>query len=158
MPRHWMTTTLGILLLAQTAWASNSNKSDIERFTTVMQQVQLHYVKPVSTETLINHALEGMLDQLDDYSTYVDADEYSDMMTTIHGDYVGVGMRVHIDKHGLLRVIAPLDNSPAFKSDIRPNDVILTNDHKTVQDLTKLDALNEIRGKPGTELNLAHLA
>ncbi len=126
---------------------------DIQRFATAVAQIKRYYVKPVSDETLFTYAIEGMLSNLDPHSAYLDAEELQDLQTTTVGKFGGIGIEV-IPQDGFIKVISPIDDTPAYKAGIKAGDMIIRINNKLVKDMTLRDAINLIRGEPGSKVNL----
>lgn len=126
---------------------------DIQRFATAVAQIKRYYVKQVSDETLFTYAIEGMLSNLDPHSAYLDEEELQDLQTTTVGKFGGIGIEV-IPQDGFIKVISPIDDTPAYKAGIKAGDLIIRINNKLVKDMTLRDAINLIRGEPGSKVNL----
>lgn len=123
---------------------------------TVMDVVRTEYVEPLTDKKLINNALDGMVGNLDPHSAYMTAEQLHDMQDQISGQFGGLGLQVQSDA-GHVRVISPIDGTPAAKAGILPGDVITMVDHKSIADLTLDQAVKKMRGKPGTQIILTIL-
>lgn len=126
---------------------------ELRTFTHVLVRIKHHYVEPVQTETLLENAIRGMLSGLDPHSAYLDKQEYRDLRVGTSGEYGGLGIRVGMD-NGLIRVIAPIDNTPAARAGIQAGDLITRINGKPVKGMTLNDAVTLMRGKPGTIIKL----
>lgn len=123
---------------------------------TVMDVVRTEYVEPLSDKKLINNALDGMVGNLDPHSAYMTPEQLHDMQDQISGQFGGLGLQVQSDG-GHVRIISPIDGTPAAKAGILPGDVITMVDHKSIADLTLDQAVKKMRGKPGTKIVLTIL-
>jgi carboxyl-terminal processing protease len=122
-------------------------------FNNVLARVQLDYVDPVKTRTLINNALNGMLTGLDPHSAYLTEQQWHDLRTETSGQFGGVGLEL-TENGELLQVVSPIDGSPAAQAGMRPGDLITAVNGKSVEGVTLDDAVGEMRGPPNTRLQL----
>ena len=127
---------------------------DIQRFTTVVEQIKNYYVNPVEDEVLFENAIRGMLAGLDPHSSYLDAEEYTDLKVSTSGKFGGLGIEVTMED-GLIKVIAPIDNTPAAKAGIKAGDIIFRLDETPVKGLTLRKAVEIMRGARGTKIQLS---
>lgn len=136
---------------------NNADKSvpveDIQRFATVIAQIKQFYIEPVSDKTLFNNAIRGMLTNLDPHSSFLDTDDLRDLKTVTTGEFGGIGVEV-MPENGFMKVISPLDDTPAAKVGIKAGDLIVRIDNKLVKNMTIEQAINLIRGKKGTQVSL----
>jgi carboxyl-terminal processing protease len=102
---------------------------------------------------LLEHAIRGMLSGLDPHSTYLSPDEYNELRIGTSGEFGGLGIQVGMED-GFVKVISPIDDTPAFKAGLEAGDLIIRLDDKTVKGLTLNDAVKIMRGKPGTDIVL----
>ena len=126
---------------------------DVRRFTAVLSLVKQAYVEPVSDHELMLAAIKGMLAGLDPHSEYLEADGLDQLNEDTSGSYAGLGIEV-TTVDGTLRVISPIDDTPAERAGIKPGDMILRIDNVPVQADNLGDAVDMLRGKPGTEVTL----
>jgi carboxyl-terminal processing protease len=122
-------------------------------FSEVLGEVRANYVEPVTDKKLVEGAIKGMLSGLDPHSSYMDANEYKEMMVQTRGEFGGLGMQVTME-NDLVKVISPIDDTPAAKAGIRPGDLILAIDDAPVTGMTLGDAVNKLRGPIGTKVKL----
>jgi carboxyl-terminal processing protease len=122
-------------------------------FDEVMETVKVNYVEPVSDGKLLEGAIKGMLAGLDPHSNYMDATEYREMQVQTTGEFGGLGMQVTMD-NGAVKVISPIDDTPAAKAGIQPNDLIVAIDNDPVSDMTLSEAVDRLRGTIGTQVKL----
>lgn len=126
---------------------------DIERFVNVYERVKTSYVDKVSDEQLIKGAIDGMLASLDPHSSYLDARDFKQMQITTDGNYGGLGLVVSMED-GAVKVVAPQEDSPAAKMGIKPGDYITHLDGKLLYGSTLDQAVDQMRGVPGTSIKL----
>ncbi len=124
-----------------------------QRFLDAYRIIKTQYVTPVSDQTLINNAIKGMLEGLDPYSTYLNENDIAYLKQTTSGEYAGIGIEVMPDD-GALKVITPIDNSPAQKAGILPGDIIIEVNHKPLAPLPYQDMIQNLRGPSGSEVNI----
>lgn len=126
---------------------------DIQRFSNALNLIKKYYVTATDDKKLFDNAIRGMLSGLDPHSTYLDEKEFSELQASTQGEFGGLGIEVTME-HGAIKVITPLVDTPAFKAGIKPGDYIVKLDSKAVQGLELKDAVELMRGKPGSKINL----
>lgn len=129
---------------------------DIQQFVTAIAAIKHYYIEPVKDKTLFNNAIAGMVSELDPHSSFLTTDELKELNSSVAGKYTGIGIELTTDK-GLLKVVSPIDETPAFKAGLKSGDMIVKINGKLVKDLTTLEAINRIKGKPGTSVSLTIL-
>lgn len=134
------------------AEGSNDYES-IELFTDVLAIVKKSYVEEVDTKKLIYGAINGMLSSLDPHSSFMPPETYKEMKIDTKGTFGGLGIEISI-KDGLLTIIAPIEDTPAFKAGLKPGDQILKIDEKFTKDMSIMDAVKRMRGLKGTKVTL----
>jgi carboxyl-terminal processing protease len=150
--------------VAYTAWsqdkgdaAKNSDKSELYQqlnlFGDVLERVRRDYVEPVEEKTLIENAINGMLSALDPHSSYMNPKTYKDMQVQTKGEFGGLGIEVTMD-NGLVKVVSPIDDTPASKAGIQSGDLIYALDGEPVQGMTLQEAVEKMRGKPGSPIKI----
>ncbi len=128
---------------------------DINNFARVYAITKSYYVESVTDTKLIKGAIEGMLTNLDPHSAYLDKDSYRQLSEMTSGSFAGLGIEVSRDKDaGGIKIIAPIDGTPAFKAGIKSGDVIMKIDGAAVTELTLDEAIKKMRGKVGTKVSL----
>jgi carboxyl-terminal processing protease len=144
-----------LIALAPFAASVTAAPSDVSPnlFTEVYEQVRANYVEQVSDKTLIEGAIKGMLGALDPHSSYMDAKEYREMQVQTRGEFGGLGMQVTMENN-LVKVISPIDDTPAAHAGLKPGDLILAIDDAPVTDMTLSDAVEKLRGPVGTQVKL----
>jgi carboxyl-terminal processing protease len=122
-------------------------------FGDVFERVRAEYVEPVSDRDLIENAINGMLTGLDPHSSYMNAKAFRDMQVQTRGEFGGLGIEVTQDG-GFIKVVSPIDDTPAARAGIKPGDLILALDGQTVQGITLNDAVDRMRGPPDSAIKL----
>ncbi|MDR2639282.1 MAG: S41 family peptidase [Helicobacteraceae bacterium] len=127
--------------------------SAFEKFTRVVNTVEKYYVDPVDIDTVIQKALDGMLSNLDAHSGYLESKQYKDMNDKMQAEFGGLGITVSM-RDGALTVEAPMEGTPADRAGIESGDIILKIDEKSTIGMNIDEAVNLMRGKPGTGVKL----
>jgi carboxyl-terminal processing protease len=135
------------------AEAKGSDYESIELFTDVMAIIKKSYVEEVDTKKLVYGAINGMLSSLDPHSSFMPPDTYKEMKIDTKGAFGGLGIEISI-KDGVLTVISPIEDTPAFKAGIKSGDMILKIDDKFTKDLNINDAVKRMRGVKGSKVIL----
>jgi len=149
-----ITITHGVLAERQAAQAQSSLPfDDLRSFVQILDKVKAEYVEPVDDKTLLQNALRGMLSGLDPHSSYLNKEEYKDMNVVTTGKFGGLGIEVQM-QDGLVKVITPMDDTPAAKAGIKPGDLIVKIDDSPVQGMSLNDAVNKMRGDKDTKVKL----
>jgi carboxyl-terminal processing protease len=164
--RHLLILNTGLVLgvalsLGQGVFAERKEKeavstipyASLRAFTDVYARVKQDYVEPVEDKTLIEHAIRGMLTGLDPHSTYLNEDEYKEMQVGTSGEFGGLGIEVGMED-GFVKVISPIDDTPAQRAGIKAGDLIIRLDGEPVKGLPLNEAVKKMRGKPGTDITL----
>src|SRR5262245_86656 len=133
--------------------ASKESYEGIEAFTNILSIVQKNYVDEVSTKQLIDGAINGMLTALDPHSAYLTPDLYKELQVETKGSFGGLGIEI-TNKSGMLTVVAPIEATPAYRAGIKSGDVILKIDGEFTKDMTLVEAVKRMRGKPDTKVRL----
>ncbi|HLV78415.1 MAG TPA: S41 family peptidase [Marinobacter sp.] len=126
---------------------------DLRKFTEVFARIKDAYVEEVSDRQLLESAIKGMLSDLDPHSTYLAPKDYEELEESTSGEFGGLGIEVGME-NGFVKVISPIDDTPAQKAGVKAGDVIIKLDEKPVKGMSLEEAVNLMRGKPGTVLNL----
>ncbi|HEU5275418.1 MAG TPA: PDZ domain-containing protein, partial [Xanthobacteraceae bacterium] len=136
---------------------ASQNASDtyrkLELFGLVFDQVRAHYVDSPDNQKLIQGAVSGMLNGLDPHSSYMDAKEFTEMQVENSGEFGGLGMEVTMED-GLVKVVSPIDDTPAAKAGVLANDLILELDGAEVKGLSLQQAVEKMRGPVNTQVHL----
>ena len=126
---------------------------DVQRFSNALNLIKKYYVNRVNDKVLFDNAIRGMLSGLDPHSSYLDENDFKDLQTTTNGEFGGLGIEVTMED-GVIKVITPLVDTPAFKAGIKSGDYIIKLGSTSVQGLELKDAVNLMRGKPGSPIEL----
>ncbi|MEE3210262.1 MAG: PDZ domain-containing protein, partial [Pseudomonadota bacterium] len=126
---------------------------DLRTFTEIFERIRSSYVEEVDDKTLFNNAIKGMLNSLDPHSAYLQEEDFSDLQENTSGKFGGLGIEVGME-NGLVRVITPIDDTPAQRAGIRAGDLIVSLDGEPVMGLSLSDAVELMRGEPGTPITL----
>jgi carboxyl-terminal processing protease len=159
--RPGLAVCLGILVLCASAVAETDSAADkdalpldeLRVFAEVFGRIKQDYVEPVDDRALLNFAIEGMLSGLDPHSAYLNEDDYKDIRTGTSGQFGGLGIEVGMED-GFVKVIAPIDDTPAQRAGVLAGDLIVRLDDKPVKGMTLDEAVKLMRGKPGTGIEL----
>ncbi|MET4700202.1 carboxyl-terminal processing protease [Constrictibacter sp. MBR-5] len=122
-------------------------------FGDVFERVRSDYVEPVTDEQLVESAINGMLTALDPHSSYLNAKNFRDMQVQTKGEFGGLGIEVTME-NGYVKVVSPIDDTPAFRAGLQPGDLITHLDGESVQGMTLADAVEKMRGAPKTTLKV----
>ena len=126
---------------------------ELRTFTEVFSRIKADYVEPVSDKKLLEDAVQGMLSGLDPHSAYLDANSFKDMRVETEGKFGGLGIEVTME-NGFVKVVSPIEDTPAARAGIKPGDLVIRLDEKAVKGLTLTEAVRLMRGKPGTDITL----
>lgn len=125
----------------------------LQRLATVIDYVKKYYYKAVDDETLFSRTVNGMLNSLDPHSSYLESTDLNDLKIIALGKFGGIGIEFIPDR-GAIKVISPLDDTPAYRAGIKAGDYIIQINTKLVRDISLKDAVSIMRGKPGSRLSL----
>lgn len=126
---------------------------DLRHFVEAFERIRGAYVEPVDDQALFAAAIRGMLSSLDPHSAYLDAKDFEELQVTTSGEFGGVGIEISLED-GVLRVVTPMDDTPAAKAGLQPGDLIIKIDDKAVKGMSNEEAVNALRGKPGSKVRL----
>jgi carboxyl-terminal processing protease len=126
---------------------------ELRAFTDVFARIKSDYVEPVEDKKLISEAINGMLSGLDPHSAYLDPEGFKDLQVGTQGEFGGLGIEVGMED-GFVKVVSPIEDTPAFKAGLKSGDLIIKLDETPVKGLTLNDAVKRMRGKPGTKITL----
>jgi carboxyl-terminal processing protease len=126
---------------------------ELQKFSEVYGRIKQDYVEKVDDKELITDAIRGMLTGLDPHSAYLDADEFKELQVGTSGEFGGLGIEVGMED-GFVKVIAPIDDTPAQKAGLEAGDLIIRLDEKPVKGMTLMDAVKIMRGKPKSPIEL----
>ena len=126
---------------------------DIRVLVEVFHKIKSDYVESIDDKTLIENAMRGMLSGLDPHSAYLDTDDYTDLQEGTSGEFGGLGIEVGMDE-GFVKVISPIDDTPAQQAGIQAGDTIVKLDDTPVKGMAINDAVKKMRGKAGSDISL----
>ncbi|HVV64470.1 MAG TPA: S41 family peptidase [Rhizomicrobium sp.] len=149
------TAAFGLLPAARGA-NDMSTYRQLDLFSQAFDNVRKNYVRPVKDSELIDAAIEGMVSELDPHSSYMDPKSYADMQIQTKGEFGGVGIEVTMED-GLIKVISPIDDTPAAKAGIKTGDYIAAINGVAIQGLGLNDAIDKMRGPAGSKVTLTVL-
>jgi len=147
------------LLAAGPAFSKEAKKNDADTyrllnlFGDVFERVRSDYVEAPTDQEMIEAAISGMLTSLDPHSSYMNAKSYRDMQVNTRGEFGGLGIQVTMEG-GYVKVISPIDDTPAFRAGLKPSDLITHLNGKTIRGLTLNQAVDKMRGKVGSDIKL----
>ena len=153
---------VGILLglslaIGHSVYALKDNQDipfeDLQAFTEVFSRIKTDYVEGVDDKSLIEDAIRGMLSGLDPHSSYLNTSEFSDLKIGTTGQFGGLGIEVGME-NGFVKVISPIDDTPASRAGVQASDLIIKLDDKQVKGMTLNDAVKIMRGEPNTDIKL----
>src|SRR5665647_985676 len=153
---------LGVMIsLNYSAIAEKDSKpqlplDDLRAFAEVFGKIKSDYVEPVEDKKLISVAINGMLTGLDPHSSYLDVDDFKDLQAGTQGEFGGLGIEVSMED-GLVKVVSPIEDTPAYKAGVKTGDLIFKLDDAQVKGMSLNDAVKHMRGKPDTPIVLTIL-
>jgi carboxyl-terminal processing protease len=155
----------GVLTVSATVFAEKASKvaqddptnglplAELRAFAEVFERIGKDYVESVDDKALLENAIDGMLSNLDPHSAYLKADSFKDIEESTKGEFGGVGMEVGMED-GFVKVVAPIDDTPAARAGVKPGDLVVRIDDAPVKGLTLQQAVEKLRGKAGTDVQL----
>lgn len=148
------------LVLSQTVRAQEEMQAqqplpldELRTFTEIFERIKAVYVEPVEDSELLENAIRGMLTGLDPHSNYLNEEEFGDLRVNTSGEFGGLGIEVSMED-GLIKVVTPIDDTPAQQAGVQAGDLIIKLDDQAVQGMTLNDAVKLMRGKVGTDITL----
>jgi len=129
---------------------------ELRTFAEVYSAIKQGYVEPVEDKKMIANAISGMLSNLDPHSSYLDADAFKDLQVGTQGEFGGLGIEVGMED-GLVKVVSPIEDTPAYRAGLKAGDLIFKLDDTPVKGLTLSDAVKKMRGKPKTPIKISIL-
>jgi carboxyl-terminal processing protease len=163
---------LTVLLTVSLAWTTNAHATEdslvdetlpprlplneLRVFVEAFDRVSNAYVEEIDDRTLLENAIRGMLSQLDPHSAYLDRSSFSNLQEHTTGNYGGLGLEVDMED-GFIRVVSPMDDTPAARGGILPGDLIIKLDDKPVKGMSLSESIDLMRGEPGSEITISVL-
>jgi carboxyl-terminal processing protease len=126
---------------------------ELRTFAEVMDRIKSAYVEPVSDKTLLENAIKGMLSNLDPHSAYLEPDDFRDLQESTSGEFGGLGIEIGTED-GFIKVISPIDETPASAAGIQPGDLIVKIDGHPTKGMSMMEAVELMRGKTGSKIEL----
>ena len=126
---------------------------ELRAFSEVFGRIKSDYVEPVTDKKLITEAINGMLNGLDPHSAYLDTESFKELQVGTQGEFGGLGIEVGMED-GLVKVISPIEDTPAYNAGIKSGDLVIKLDDTLVKGLTLNEAVKRMRGKPGSKIVL----
>ncbi len=145
--------SLNLTAVAQRDLSAPLPIEELRAFTEVFGRVKSDYVEPVEDKKLITEAINGMLTGLDPHSAYLDQEAFRELQVGTQGEFGGLGIEVGMED-GFVKVVAPIDDSPAARAGVKAGDLIVKLDETSVKGMTLSDAVKRMRGKPDTQITL----
>lgn len=139
--------------LQEWAVAKSPDYKELRLFRQVMRIVQKNYVKDVSDKELIQGAINGMLQSLDAHSSFLTEDLFKELQVETKGEFGGLGIEITLD-NGILTIVSPIEDTPAYKAGLQPGDKIIKIDGESTKNITLLKAVKKMRGPKGTKITL----
>ncbi|RJG13067.1 S41 family peptidase [Pseudomonas cavernicola] len=126
---------------------------ELRTFAEVMDRIKAAYVEPVDDKTLLENAIKGMLSNLDPHSAYLGPEDFAELQESTSGEFGGLGIEVGLED-GFVKVVSPIDDTPASKAGIQPGDLIVKIDGEPTKGLSMMEAVDKMRGKAGEKILL----
>ena len=145
--------SLHISALAEKDARPNLPIEELRTFAEVFNAIKQGYVEPVEDKKLITNAISGMLSNLDPHSSYLDTEAFKDLQVGTQGEFGGLGIEVGMED-GLVKVVSPIEDTPAYRAGVKSGDLIYKLDETPVKGMTLSDAVKKMRGKPKTQIKL----
>ncbi len=127
---------------------------EVRMLSQVLERIKQAYVEEVDDSDLLESAIEGMLSGLDPHSDYLTPEDFADLRESTSGEFGGLGIEITLDDTGFVRIVAPIDDTPAYKAGLESGDLITQIDDTPVKGMTISEAVTLMRGKPGTTITL----
>ena len=127
---------------------------DLRTFAEVMDRIKAAYVEPISDKVLLENAIKGMLSNLDPHSAYLEPEDFRDLQESTSGEFGGLGIEFGTED-GFIKVISPIDDTPASAAGIQPGDLIVKIDGQPTKGLSMIEAVDKMRGKAGSKIELS---
>jgi len=126
---------------------------DLRTFVEVMDRIKTAYVEPIDDKTLLENAIKGMLSNLDPHSAYLEPEAFNELQESTSGEFGGLGIEVGLED-GFIKVVSPIDDTPASKAGVESGDLIIKIDGQPTKGISLMEAVEKMRGKPGSSIVL----
>lgn len=153
---------LGLFLVPNPGVFADRNQNlplpleELRIFTEIFGKIKSDYVEPIQDETLLKNAIHGMISGLDPHSSYLEPEEYKDLQEGTSGEFGGLGIEFTMED-GFIKIIAPIDDTPAQAAGVEAGDIIIRLDDVSIKGMKINEAVKTMRGKPGTKITLTIL-
>ncbi len=164
MTRNFLVLTIGLVLgftlsvggnvLAERASGSVLPIDELRTFSEIFAKLKADYVEEVDDKELIENAIRGMLSGLDPHSQYLNQEEFAELQVGTTGEFGGLGIEVGMSEDGFVKVVSPIDDTPADRAGVKAGDLVVRLDDTPVKGMTLNEAVKIMRGKPGTDIVL----
>jgi len=141
------------IILGKISDGDSEHYSKLKTFTEIISIIKQNYVEPVNDKELIDGAIKGMLNQLDPHSSYMPPEAFKEMQIDTKGEFSGLGIQIGV-KDKMLTVIAPIEDTPAYRAGIKAGDTIIKIEGESTKDITLQDAVTKLRGPKGTKVTI----
>ena len=145
---------IAIIILSPIGWLLANTINDKAMLYSVLELIKREYVKESTDKQLVESAISGMLTGLDPHCGFLDEKEFEEMKTVTKGEFGGIGVEIMPEAQGL-RVISPIDDTPAFKADVKPADLIFAINDELIANMTPTEAINKMRGPKGKKVRIS---
>jgi len=145
--------TIGVSWMGWKAFAAEDRYLNLQIFAKVLNIVQQYYVDPVDTQKLIYGGIKGMLRELDPHTNFLPPDIYKEFESETSGEFGGIGIEISVED-GLLTIISPIEDTPAWKAGIQPGDKIVEIDGVSTKNMSLVEAAQKMKGKNGAKIKL----
>jgi len=156
--KHLIFVIVSVLVMSCLSIAGPGEQDDLyeqyQTFSRVVATIKAYYVEEVDTDKLFYGAYTGMLQTLDPHSSFLPPEEKEDLQVETEGEFGGLGIEISTDKNGILTVITPLEDTPAFRAGVLAGDRIIRIEGKSTKGLSLRDAVNQLRGPKGTPVTI----
>lgn len=148
---------LGALLVSTSVFSvTKSRYEELELFNKVLYLIESQYYRPVDTNKLVEGAIKGMMDTLDPHSAFLNKEFYKKMQNDTDGEFGGLGIEV-TQKDGVIFVVTPIDDTPAYRAGLQPRDRIVEINHESIVGFALDEAIDKMKGKEGTKIHIGVL-
>ena len=144
---------LYILITHSNLGFANEKYKDMKDFEEVIDIIHNQYINKVDNKQLMQSAINGMLDSLDPYSTFLTKEEYDDMKSSARGEFGGIGVEINMEQ-GFLKVVSSYKNLPAYRAGIKPGDIIVMINDEAIGSMSIIQASDKLKGEPGSTVKL----
>ena len=149
----WLLGFMTLVFVSNSKAVDKSRYEELELFNKVLYLIESQYYRPVDTKKLVEGAIKGMMDTLDPHSAFLNKEFFKKMQNDTDGKFGGLGIEV-TQKDGVVYVVTPIDDTPAFKAGIQPRDKIVEINHESILGLTLDETIERMKGKDGSKIHL----